>query len=170
MKPTQESASRWTRRGLVRAASIAGVALGAGAALGYAVSHERLPAPPGASSAPSAMRAQASAEELAILAPLKEGSTLGGFEVAEIDPVGGDGVLRIVCAKQGARVRLDVSLAVDGGPPPPAVAGRYAIFYALEKAVPADGERLALALAAILQTNATAPTPQGLGQFIPQQH
>jgi hypothetical protein len=47
-----DSASRWTRRGLARAALIAAVALGTGAALGYLVAHEPVPQPP--SPSPSA--------------------------------------------------------------------------------------------------------------------
>jgi hypothetical protein len=112
-----------------------------------------------------AVAPHASDAELAILSPLREGGTLGEFLVAEIRPVGGDGTLQIVCRREGATVRLDVALAADGGPSPPAVAGPYAVFYALENAAPADGQRLALALALILKTNAFVPPPPGLEPF-----
>jgi hypothetical protein len=166
--PVDNAPSRWTRGGLVRAATIAGVALGTGATLGYLVSHEPMPRGSGSPSTVSdtiPSDAPASDAELAILSPLREGGALGEFEITRIEPIGEDGLLQITCRRGGAAVRLEVALAVDGGPLPPAVAGRYAVFYALEKAAPADGQRLALALAAILEANTAAPIPPGLGPF-----
>jgi hypothetical protein len=43
--------------------------------------------------------------------------------------------------------------------------GRYAIYYSLERASQADGERLARELEKILAANAAAPPPPGLKPF-----
>src|SRR5689334_6139659 len=70
-----------------------------------------------------------SAAELALLAPLAVGSDLGdGFIVREIHGVSG-GVIRLVCVKDKATVRLDIALADAEGAVPPATAGKYAVFY-----------------------------------------
>jgi hypothetical protein len=165
---TDDVRSGWTWGGLGRAATIAGIALGTGGVLGYLVSHE---SPPRAavsrpSPAPTAVRPHASEAELALLSPLNEGDSLGGFDIAEIAPIDSDGLLRITCRKNDAAVRLDVALAMaDGGPRPPAVAGRYAVFYSLERGEPGDGQRLARALASIIEANAAVPIPPGLGSY-----
>jgi len=155
-------AAGWTRRGLARAAVVAGVALGVGAGLGYLVAHE--PAPRDAEVMPEPPRL-AGAAELAVLAPLRPGAALADFEVVEIRAVGADGALRVVCARGEVVVALDVALAAAGGPPPPARAGRYAIFYALRAATPAEGERLATALAAVLAANASVAAPPGMTAY-----
>ncbi|UQA56285.1 hypothetical protein [Polyangium aurulentum] len=105
-------------------------------------------------------------EELALVAPLVPGARLEDFEVREVRAVQG-GVLTLVLAKDRATVRLSVALAEDGGPAPPALAGRYAVFYSLRNAQPEDGERLARALARILDKHADVPAPPGLGPFVP---
>jgi hypothetical protein len=105
--------------------------------------------------------------ERALLVPLHDGSTLAGFDVAEIRSVDESGLLRIVCKRAGATVRLEIALAGEGGPAPPARAGRYAIFYALENAPPKEGERLASALATILTANAGASPPPRMRPFTP---
>jgi len=156
--------SYWTWSGLARSAAIAGVAIGTGAALGYLVAHEPVPQ----TAAPHAAAVPLPEAERALLSPLHEGDALGGFAVTEIHAVGDDGVLRILCRKGRAAVRLEVALAGEGGPPPPAIAGRYAVFYAIENADAADGERLAVALAAILQANAAVPPPPRLTPFAPR--
>ncbi len=148
----------WTWQGLARAATIAAVAAGTGAALGYLVAHE--PAPR-AQSAPTA-KAPVVTPEQALLSPLREGSVLAGFDVAEIHGIGDDGVLRIVCRKARTAVRLDVALAADGGAAPAVRGGPYAVFYTVENVAPAEGERLAAALAAVLAANAGAPPPASL--------
>lgn len=153
----------WTLAGLVRAVVITGISLGVGAGLGYLIAHE--PAP-GAGPVPVQPRL-ASAAELALLAPLGPGATLGDFEVTEVLPIGDAGTLRVVCARDGVGVALDVALADKDGPRPPASTGRYAIFYALRGASQEEGERLALALAAFLEHNAAAPIPPGMGPYRP---
>ncbi|APR75714.1 Hypothetical protein A7982_01060 [Minicystis rosea] len=70
-----------------------------------------------ASSAPVVPPPPPSAEELAILSPIAKGSAIDGFTVREIHGVH-DGVLRVVCTKDHATVRLDVVLADDEGPMP----------------------------------------------------
>jgi hypothetical protein len=143
---------RWTARGLLRAGGIAAVAVFTGAALGYVVAHE--PAPrddaaraPGPGDAVNA--------ELALLAPLREGSTLEGFDVAEIHPIGDDGVLRIVCRRAHVAVQLEVTLAAPAGG-----AGRYVVSPSLQNATAAEGDRLAASLAAILEAKVGAPPPR----------
>lgn len=135
--------------------------------------HEREgsgPAVPSAS-APGREPPAAGPDELRLLAPLVVGADLGGFTVRRIRGVEG-GVLRLSCARGREVVRLDVALAGDGpdggeGPPPPATAGRYAIFYALVGAVPEDGERLARLLGRVIEGNAGAPAPAGMTTFAP---
>src|SRR4051812_33082616 len=85
------------------------------------------------------------ADELALVAPLAPGAPLEDYTIAEIyrvDP----GVMRVLCTKDAGRVQLDISLAGDGRAP--VNIGPYAIFYAIDKAPDADGQRLAKALAA----------------------
>jgi hypothetical protein len=158
---------RWTVRGLLRASSIAVVAVSTGAALGYLVAHESTPKGSDAKREPEGPVPA----ELLLLAPLHEGSTLAGFDVAEIHPVGDDGALRISCRNARASVWITVTLAEPAGgsaPAPAAVAGSYAVSYALEKeATPAEGERLARSFAAILEANAGASPPPRLGPSRP---
>lgn len=158
----------WTARGLSSAATIACVALTAGAVLGYLVSHERPPqqaAEPdhAPSSTPVMAASRASAADLAVLAPLREGGSLHGFDIAAIDDK--DGIVQMLCRRGPETVRLDVTLAADAGPPPPAMAGPYAVFYELEGPSQAEGEQLALALAAVLQKNSAVPPPPSLTPF-----
>jgi hypothetical protein len=132
------------------------------------------PAAPSASAAsavsaprpPPPARRPAGPAELALVAPLVPGARLEDFEVREVRAVEA-GVLTLVCAKDRATVRLSVALAEAEGPPPPALAGRYAVFYSLRNAEPEDGDRLARALARILDAHADVPTPPGLGPFVP---
>lgn len=157
-----DQVSTWTRAGLLRAAIVASVAVGVGAGLGYLIAHE--PAPT-AGPAPVKPRS-VSAAELALLAPLAPGSALADFEVREILGVEA-GSLRVDCRRGEVGVALDVALAAEGEPAPPARAGRYAIFYALRGASPAEGERLARALAAVLEANGGVAPPPGLGPYRP---
>jgi hypothetical protein len=158
--------SRWTLAGLARAAIMAGISVGIGAGLGYLIAHE--PAPQRGGVEP-VKRPAAGPAELALLAPLGPGSALVDFEVAEIHAVGDEGTLRVLCERGEAIVALDVGLVAEAGPTPPATAGRYAIFYnTLRGATPKEGERLAMALAAILEQNATAPTPPGMAPYTPK--
>jgi hypothetical protein len=99
--------------------------------------------------------------ELALLAPLATGATLGGYRVSEIDAVRG-GVITAAVARDDSRIELLVALAGPRGPPPPAVAGRYAIFYVTRGSSEADASRLAAALAAVIEKNVAAPTPPGM--------
>lgn len=154
----------WTLAGLVRAAAVAGIALGVGAGLGYLIAHQPAPGP---ASVEHEQPSSAGAAELALVAPLVPGSALADFEVAAIQAVSAEGTLRVLCERGEASVALDVGLVADGGPIPPAVAGRYAIFYAIRGATSQEGERLAAALAAILEQNAAAPIPPGMAPYRP---
>ena len=121
-----------------------------------ASAHQESPPPP------------ASAEELALLSPLVVGSTLGGFEVREIQGVH-DGVLRMICGKGKAMVRLDIALVDDDGVTPPATAGKFAVFYSLRGALPEEGDLLARRLAGVLETHANAAPPRGMTKFQPRE-
>ncbi|HZS35822.1 MAG TPA: hypothetical protein VFF06_03300 [Polyangia bacterium] len=135
-------------------------ALGAGAGVGVLVSrgraHRDRPARP------------ASEAERALVAPLAVGAPLDDYQVREIHAVE-KGVLRVVLARDAASVNLDVALAGPGANRALASAGPYAIFYSLKNAPDADGQRLAKALAAVIQPNAALPPPPGLTTFEPQQ-
>lgn len=166
-----EGPSRWTLRRIARGALIAALALGAGAALRPLL----WPAPPAPARRPTGedagrqrpRPAPAGPAERALVAPLAEGSALGDYEVRELQAVGPEGAMQVVCAKGRAVVRLSVALATDEGPEPAALAGRYAIFYSQRGASPEDGERLARALAEVLSKNDAAPAPPGMAPFAP---
>lgn len=160
MRPGEEG-SRWSWRGARRAASVAATCLLSGAAIGYAITHERAP------SVESPPRQSAGDEEVqTVVAPLREGSALEGYAVERIDAVH-DGVFSVLCTHGDGSVRLDVALGSPGAPPAPAAAGRYAVYYAVHDAAPADGERLARALASVLVENASIAPPRGLSPFSP---
>lgn len=154
----------WSLAGLVRAAVIAAISIGVGAGMGYLIAHE--PGPGEVRPQPVEQR-PASAVELALVAPLGPGVALADFVVTEILPVSDAGALRVVCERGDVGVALDVALAAEGGPAPPAVTGRYAIYYTLRGATPAEGERLAVALAAVLRQHEAAAIPPGLGVYHP---
>jgi hypothetical protein len=101
------------------------------------------------------------------VAPLLPGADLAGFTVLHVRGVD-QGRMRVVAARADAEVRLDVALADPEEPvSPPAKAGRYAIFYSLRGATPADGERLAQKLGAIIAANPSAPPPPGMTAWSP---
>ena len=104
---------------------------------------------------------------MALLSPLAPGAKLGDFELVELHGVDG-GVIEIACRKGSARIVLTVGLLASGGPSPPASTDRYAVFYSLRGAAPEDGERVAKALAAVLEANRAVPPPPGLGPFVPR--
>ncbi len=121
-----------------------------------------------ATQAPEAPPPPPSAEELALIAPLGVGSDLAGFKVERVIGVRG-GVLRLVCVKDKATVRLDVALADEEGAVPPATAGKYAVFYSLGAALPEEGDRLAQGLAAVLKAHADMTPPAGMTKFTPKE-
>ncbi len=109
----------------------------------------------------------ANSAETAIVAPLTAGSELAGFQVKAVQTSDGR-ALDVVCQKGAARIVLTVALYGQGGPSPPASTDRYAVFYSLRGAEPEDGERLAKALASVLEANKNVPPPPGLGPFVPR--
>jgi hypothetical protein len=104
--------------------------------------------------------------ERALVAPLEPGASLAGFDVRSISVVEA-GVLTLECARGPRSIRLYVAL--EGGPVPAAVTcGRYAVFYSTGEASgfrDPDGERLAKALAAVLERHRELPPPDGLRRF-----
>jgi hypothetical protein len=64
---------------------------------------------------------------------------------------------------------LEIVLGADAAPPPPAIAGKYAIYYSIRSArvgVAEDPERLARALAEIVEKNREVATPSGMTTFV----
>jgi hypothetical protein len=106
----------------------------------------------------------ASADELALIAPLAPGSALESYSIETVHPVE-HGVLRVVCVKGKSRVQLDIALR-GPGPLPTADNGRYVVFYSLENAPESDGQLLAKALASRLHIERDPPT--GMTVFVPQ--
>jgi hypothetical protein len=173
----------WTRSTLTRALARGCFALAVGAGLGYLIAHEPTPRDPREEQRKQQEQQAVTHEdshpdrpppageaELALLAPLKEGGTLGGYTVREIDAVGDSGQLRLVCQKENAVVELNVALKAESGPEPPATAGRYAVYYFARSAPPADGDALAHALAKIIEANSWARVPRKLRPFVPEGH
>ena len=176
----------WSMRGLARALAVACVALLAGAGTGYRLTHERPPDPRGddrrgAASATTIVSAAtvvdhqpasppraapAGDAELALVAPLRQGGRRGDYVVAEIDGVDARGLVHVEAHRGVAVVKLVVALRADDGPSPPAVAGRYAVFYSTEGTSTNDAEQLARALAVILEANAAKPAPPGMKPFL----
>ncbi len=105
----------------------------------------------------------ASKDELAFIAPIAPGALLEQYKIEEVHPVE-NGVLRVVCAKDKARVQLDVALQGENVRPA-SYTGRYAIFYSLENAPESDGQLLAKALAG--HVHSEMPPPPGMTVFVP---
>jgi hypothetical protein len=161
----------------IRAALVIGAAMALVAVLAHRVvrrGSSTLPSPAPMLEAPSRPAAStdvlppnpAGPAELALVSPLAPGSALAGFVIREIRGVE-RGRLRVVCARERAVVRLDVALVDPEGPLPPAVAGRYAVFYSLKGATPEEGERLAQKLAKAIGANAAVEPPPGMTTFKP---
>jgi hypothetical protein len=170
----------WTRRGVGRGAVIAIVSLGAGAGLGYAIAHEPAPEPSGPRGGPQpepTANASASARqprprrpagdaERALVAPWKEGFTVGEFTVARLEGVDG-GVFRVVLEREHGSIAMIVAAHGETGPNPPARTERFDVFYQARAVTPAEAEMLARALAKVLEANGDAQPPAGLGPFAP---
>lgn len=123
----------------------------------------------GATSAPSAAPPPAGPIELAILAPLVVGSTSKGWKVRAVSAVHeGAIVVTFVEEKGDGVVDLFVAASADDEVAPPATAGRYSVFYAVRRALPEDGDRLAKVLARAIEKHQDAPVPPGLRPFAPQ--
>ncbi len=105
--------------------------------------------------------------ELALIAPIAAGTMLEGYSVKAVNAVE-NGILVIQCEKERTKITLWVALLGEGGPSAPASAGKYAVFYSLRGAESEDGEKLARAIAAILEKHGDVPVPPGLGRFVPE--
>lgn len=115
-------------------------------------------------------RVAAGADELAVVAPIVAGKALvKGWTVRDVYAVR-DGTMRVACAADEGKGRVDLEVALydDSSPLPPAMAGRYAIFYSSRRTVPEDAEKLAQALAAVIEKNQAAPAPKGMTKFSPK--
>ncbi|MBK8257391.1 MAG: hypothetical protein IPK82_32575 [Polyangiaceae bacterium] len=107
------------------------------------------------------------AAELAFLSPLAVGSTLSGWNIAEVRGIT-QGTLDLVCTKGGSKVILSIALHAPGGAEPPALAEPYAVYYSVRGEQTLEGETLAKALAAVLEKNKGGPPPPGLMPFVPR--
>lgn len=108
--------------------------------------------------------------ERAVVAPLAAGSKLAeGWSVRDIHAVR-LGSFRVACAEDSGHGRVDLEVALDeeGGPPPPATIGRFAIFYAAHRVDPDTGAKLATALAKVIEKNKDVAPPPGLTAFHPK--
>jgi hypothetical protein len=152
---------------LVRRVAVASVVcLAAGGAVGYAVSHERGPSSSSSSSPGPVPRSQAGPAEQALVDPLRVGSSLEDYSVESIEAVHA-GTMGVVVTRSGETVRLEIALADPVSPPPPGPAGRCAVYVDVHGPPPADGERLAQALARIVSSHPSVPPPPGLAPFAP---
>jgi hypothetical protein len=100
----------------------------------------------------------ASSAELSLLAPLVEGSSIGGAEVVRISGVE-EGLIHVDLRKSGEVLHLAIGLAHDGYNAPRA--GRYSV-YIWERVPSAAASSLAEVLAASLRPHASRPAPPGL--------
>jgi hypothetical protein len=115
-----------------------------------AIQPRRMPPPPAGSA------------ELAVLAPIAPGSSFEGWKVAHISAVH-HGAIRIDLERTGERAALTIYASKAGPPPPPATVGPYAVYYSAKQA--SEGDKLARALAKVLERHRDAPVPVGLGAF-----
>lgn len=162
----RDEEDRWTRRGVVRAGVIALFCLGTGAGLGRCITHE--PTAPEGATPPEPKPEPGGQLELAVVAPLRVGSELGGFEVREVRALH-RGTISVLCAKGGAVVRLEIARA-GGSASAPATAGPYAVFYSTGAGASSeDGAVLAQKLADVVGKNASA-LPAELEPFEPRAH
>lgn len=159
-----------TRRALALGAV---AAIGAIFALVTSTGTERSPEPRDAPSAPAPRSAgppakapPAGSAELALLAPVAPGSSFEGWTVRSVSKVH-EGSIRIELDRGSERATLTVH-AAKGGPPPPATAGPYAVYYSAKSAT--EGDRLARALAAVLSRHLDLPVPAGLAGFREEGH
>jgi hypothetical protein len=100
----------------------------------------------------------ASAPVLAFLAPLAEGSSIGGAEVVHISGVE-DGLIHIDLRKNGQVLHFAIGLVHSGYNAPRA--GQYAV-YIWERTPNAASSPLAEAIAASLRSHPSRPPPPGL--------
>lgn len=146
-------------------AAVFGTVLAVGAVASFVGGRETAPeAPASVSAPPSPPPTPLDPTESALVAPLVVGADLDGFEVRDIRGVR-DGVMRVVAVNGKATVYLQIALGSDDGPLAPAKTGRYAVFYSVNGATPQDGERLAKALARVVEANAAKPAPTGMTVF-----
>ena len=107
---------------------------------------------------------EATAEELAIVAPLRSGERLEGWEVTGVQ-ANPQGLVRVVLRREKLTVKLEV--ARGGGPiASPAPAGPYDVFYSAPPGNDDEAQRLSRALAAIVEKN-RAPMPAAMPTFTP---
>jgi hypothetical protein len=100
--------------------------------------------------------------ELAMIAPLNVDSKIGDCKIRRIAV--DDGTLAVTCGRGAAAVTLQVALLSPGSPPPPATSGRYAVYYSAARSA-GDLSPLCVALAHVLDANASVPPAPGLRAF-----
>lgn len=99
-----------------------------------------------------------------MVAPLVPGAALGKWTVRSIGAVV-DGRMRVTLARDRSVLRLEVVLASDDGPVPPASSGAYAIYYRVRGAEPDEASKLARALAGVIAKNRDVHPPAGMAPF-----
>lgn len=103
-------------------------------------------------------------EELALVAPLEIGEELAGWEVRFIGAVE-EGRLPIGVAHEGESVRLDIVLASEDAPTPPAATRRFHVYYRARNVPQAEAIRLSRALAEVIAQNGNVVVPRGMAVY-----
>ena len=157
----------FSKRHSVIVIALAACALGIGVTV---TMRELFEGPPPLQPLPEPPAVPAGPAELAVVAPLVAGNKLvEGWTVREIRAVR-DGTFRVACKQDDGRGHVDLEIALheDADPSPPAVAGRFAIFYAARRVEPSEAAKLATALAKVIEKNKDAAPPPGLTAFHPK--
>lgn len=102
--------------------------------------------------------------ELALVAPLEVGRELAGWEIRFIGAAEA-GRLRVALGQAAETIALDVMLASEEGPEPPAATNRYHIYYRSRGARPEEATRLSRALAEVIAKNGHVEPPSGLTTY-----
>jgi hypothetical protein len=103
-------------------------------------------------------------DELAIVAPLAPGDRLGDWVVRSVSAVV-DGRMRVTLRKDKRLLRLEILLASEDGPAPPASSGKYAIFYRGRGAEPDEAAKAARSLADVISKHRDVRPPPGMTSF-----
>jgi hypothetical protein len=122
-------------------------------------------APPPGSAKPPVLTRPLDAAESAVITPLAIGSTIEGFRINNLQSAdaGHLSLLLSSVAQPTSAFELQIYLAGSEGPPAPAVAGRYAIYYKGS----AESTELTKAIAAVAQIigKNDAPAPPGMTTY-----
>lgn len=103
-------------------------------------------------------------DELALLAPLEAGGTLADWNLQFIGSIHG-GRLPLLLEREGVKIRLDVVLASEDAPEPPAKTRRFHVYYRATQPAQEDAQKLARALAEVVAKNGSVAPPPGMATY-----